>query len=105
MSNGFSLTAESTAPAAHFSLANSASRNAHVEAARSVVKRIQRGDLSRTFTLRDVYRRGWAHLPDAEAARAAMDVLEAKGLVFSRLTQPGVAGGRPSLEYSLVRTP
>ncbi len=71
---------------------------AHIEAARSVIKRVRRGDLKSPFSLREVYRRGWAHLPDAEAARAAMDVLEARGWVHARVIEPGQSGGRPSVE-------
>jgi putative DNA primase/helicase len=72
---------------------------AHIEAARSLLKRLRRGDLSSPFTLREVYRRGWAHLPDAEAARAAVDMLEVKGWVRSNAIESGQFGGRPSAEY------
>ena len=72
---------------------------AHIEAARSLLSRIRRGDLSSPFTLREVYRRGWAHLPDAEAARAAADVLEAHHYIRGKLLETGAAGGRPTVEY------
>ena len=72
---------------------------AHIEAARSLLKRVRRGDLASPFTLREVYRRGWAHLPDVEAARAAVDILEVKGWVRARAVESGQSGGRPSAEY------
>jgi hypothetical protein len=72
---------------------------AHIEAARSLLSRIRRGDLSSPFTLREVYRRGWAHLPDAEAARAAADVLEANCYLHVKPLEAGITGGRPSVEY------
>jgi putative DNA primase/helicase len=74
---------------------------AHIEAARSLLTRLRRGDLGSPFTLRDVYRRGWAHLPDAEAARAAADVLEAHHHLRSVLAEPSHTGGRPSMAYHL----
>lgn len=72
---------------------------AHVEAARSLLGRIKRGDLPIPFKVREIHRRGWAHLSDAEAARAATDVLEAKGYIRSRVIEPGQFGGRPTVEY------
>jgi hypothetical protein len=72
---------------------------AHIEAARSVLGRIRRRDLPSPFTLREVYRRGWAHLPDAEAARAAADVLEAHYYINGKPLETGASGGRPTIEY------
>jgi hypothetical protein len=72
---------------------------AHIEAARSLLKRLRRGDLASPFTLREVYRRGWAHLADAEAARAATDLLEAKGWIRGHSAIDSGAVGRPSLVF------
>jgi hypothetical protein len=74
---------------------------AHIEAARSLLKRLRRKDLVAPFTLREVYRRGWAHLTDVEAAKAAVDILEANGWIFPRAIDPGGIGGRPSVVYDV----
>ena len=71
---------------------------AHVDSARSLLRRLRRGDLASPFTLREVYRRGRAHLADAETARAAADILESKGWIRCATAEPSGAG-RPSLAY------
>ena len=71
----------------------------HIDAARSLLNRIKRRDLASPFKLREVYRRGWAHLSDLESARAAAEVLESKGYLRGRLLEGGDAGGRPTVEY------
>lgn len=80
---------------------------AHIDAARSLLARLRRGDLEAPFSPRQVYRRGWAHLPDADATHAAVDVLESHHFVRRVATASGEAGGRPSVVYELnpaVRT-
>lgn len=72
---------------------------AHIDAARSLLRRLRRGDLSSPFTLREVYRRGWANLPDADAARAAADVLESHHYIYGKPLETGSSGGRPTVEY------
>jgi len=72
---------------------------AHIDSARSLLRRLKRKELDSPFSLRDVYRRGWAHLADSEAARAAVDVLESKGYVRSQAIETGQVGGRPSIAY------
>jgi putative DNA primase/helicase len=74
---------------------------AHVDAARSLLNRIRRGDLTSPFKLRSIYRRGWAHLADFDAARAAADLLESKGYLRVRYLETGEAGGRPTCEYHI----
>jgi hypothetical protein len=69
---------------------------AHVEGARSLLRRLRRGELPSTFTLREVYRNGWARLTDREAAQAAVDLLETRGWLRAEQTP---TGGRPSLVY------
>jgi hypothetical protein len=71
----------------------------HVDAARSLLNRIKRRDIGSTFKLREVYRRGWAHLSDFKAAEAAADLLESKGYLRVSQIQSGEAGGRPTSEY------
>lgn len=55
----------------------------------------KRGELPEPFTLRDVYRKGWAGLGKAEAAEAA-EVLAEYGHLLGELVE---TGGRPSVEY------
>ncbi len=77
---------------------------AHIDAARSLLGRLKRGDLESPFTVRKIYVRGWAHLSDPESARSAVDVLESHGFVRGLSID---TGGRPSMAYHLnpaVRT-
>jgi putative DNA primase/helicase len=76
----------------------------HVEAARSLLNRIRRGDLNSPFKLREVYRRGWAHLADFEAAKGAADALEIRGYLRPIELPTGLLGGRPSAEYHVNPT-
>lgn len=73
----------------------------HIDGARSLLTRLRRGDLAAPFKLREVYIRGWAHLADAEAARAAVDVLEAHNYIKAAPIDVGPTGGRPSIAYHL----
>jgi putative DNA primase/helicase len=72
---------------------------AHIEAARSLLKHLRKGDLASPFKVREIYRRGWASLLDVESAQGAVDVLEAKNYIQARHIDSGPAGGRPSAEY------
>jgi hypothetical protein len=72
---------------------------AHIDAARALLRRIQRGELESRFRVRDVYRRGWAHLADIESARLAVTVLEAHQYIRAELVDAGDAGGRPTTIY------
>ncbi len=74
---------------------------AHIDAARSLLKHIEAGDLFSPFKLREVYRKGWAHLLDFDTAQAAADVLEAKGYIQACPLEPGQQGGRPTVEYAV----
>lgn len=44
-------------------------------AAQLLAKRVGKGDLGATFTLRDIYRRGWAGLSEKADAEAAVEIL------------------------------
>jgi hypothetical protein len=44
-------------------------------AAQNLARHIQKGDLGSEFSLRDVYRRGWAGMTEKDDAQAAVDVL------------------------------
>ncbi len=72
---------------------------AHVDSARSLLRRLQRGELPDPFTAREVYRRGWSHLQEVDTVRAAADLLDAKGYLCACSPQPGPVGGRSTVVY------
>ena len=51
------------------------------------------------FTCRDVYLKGWTCLDTAEAVRLAAQILQDAGWIRELTSDPGTAGGRPSLRY------
>jgi hypothetical protein len=59
----------------------------------------RRADIGETFTARDIYRRHWAGLADAEAADAALDVLVEYCHLRTVEAVPGSLG-RPSVTYA-----
>jgi hypothetical protein len=64
-------------------------------AARELAKHLQRGELAERFTLREVYRRGWAGLGAKEDAEAATEILADAGWI--RLVEDSrPTSGRPS---------
>jgi Protein of unknown function (DUF3987) len=70
-------------------------------AARSILKRIQAGDLQNGFTARDIHQRGWAHLTEREHVGAGLDLLV--DLYYLAETELGIGpkGGRPKVAYSI----
>jgi hypothetical protein len=60
----------------------------------------RRADIGDTFTARDIYRRGWAGLADAETVEAALDVLVEYRHLTTVPAEPGAMGGRPSVTYA-----
>ena len=70
-------------------------------AARSILKRIQNGDLQDGFTARDVHQRGWAHLTEREHVGAGLNLLV--DLYYLAEIVPGIGpkGGRPRVAYSI----
>lgn len=69
-----------------------------IEAARKLLKHLQKGDLPLPFTARDVYRHGWSGLATKEAAQQALELLEEYGYI--RKAQVST-GGRPREEYEV----
>lgn len=66
-----------------------------LSAAHALLRR--RSELGESFTARDVYRRGWSGLTDADTVAEALDVLaEYRHLAASTVE----TGGRPSLAYA-----
>ena len=71
----------------------------NVSAARSLWRRVTRGDLPNIFTARDVQRKGWSGLGQKERVEGALKTLcEADWLVSSQ-PDVGLTGGRPSKLY------
>lgn len=66
-----------------------------LEGARTIVKRIKKGDLETVFSPRIVQRKGWSGLTDLRAVNDAIDVLEEHGWVAVREEPAGPRGGRP----------
>lgn len=62
----------------------------------------RRADLAEPFTARDLYRRGWGGLADAEAVEAALDVLIEHRHLRAVEGESSAAGGRPSIAYTWV---
>ncbi len=60
----------------------------------------RRADIGEPFTARDIYRRGWSGLADAEATEAALDVLVEYRHLRTVEAEPGALGGRPSVTYA-----
>ena len=46
-----------------------------VTAAKVILEKLRRGELTRTFAARDIYRRGWAHLSEREQVLDALQLL------------------------------
>jgi putative DNA primase/helicase len=70
---------------------------AAVEGARTIAKRISKGDLGSTFDPRTVQRRGWSGLSDAKAVADALEVLEEHQWISIREEPSGPRGGRPTV--------
>lgn len=83
-----------------------AASEADTETAGRLAERI-RQSLPNPFTLRDVYRKGWAGLTTPEEAEKAVNLLEGRDWIKGVLTKPDGAG-RPTVQYwvhpDLLRT-
>jgi putative DNA primase/helicase len=69
-----------------------------LDAARAILRRIQRGDLPAEFSSRDVWRPGWSGLSDAETVRPGLALLADLG--WLRETQRET-GGRTATVYTV----
>lgn len=65
-------------------------------AAHAIAARIEAGDIEKSFTARDVYRRGWSGLSTRDAVVAGLKVLEDFYWVYSQKTE---TGGKPRYDY------
>ncbi len=69
-----------------------------VDAARTLLTHLKKGDLGAAFALRDVYNRGWSGLGTRDEAAAAVGVLEDYGWVSSTTED---TAGRPRTTHHL----
>jgi putative DNA primase/helicase len=70
-----------------------------VRAARELADRLKRAKLPATFSLRDVYLKGWSGLGTPGEARAALEILTDSHWVRELPSEPHASGGRPSERY------
>lgn len=71
----------------------------NVSAARSIWRRVKRGDLPQPFTARDIQRKGWSGLGQKERVEAGLKALCEAGWLGSNIPDAGPGGGRPSTLY------
>lgn len=82
----------------HARRAYAAVTHTQVDAAKALLRRIRKGDLAGSFTLRDVYNKNWSHLSTAEAAREATTMLCEYGWLRREKVE---TGGRPQEVYKV----
>lgn len=74
---------------------------ANTEAARHLGSQIKRSALKTPFTVRDVYKKDWEGLKDAQSVEAVLAILEEFGWVRPQESPPGDKGGRPTVRYHI----
>ena len=75
--------------------------NVTMQAAARLAKKIKNGSLPDSFTVRDIYRRGWTLLDDRKIVEAACDELVSLGWL-REYQPPTLTAGRPRLtEYAV----
>jgi hypothetical protein len=72
-----------------------------VSTAHRLAKKITDKALSTPFTTREVYRKCWTGLLDAEVIDLGAEILDELGWIKTRRITTGANGGRPTLEYSI----
>lgn len=82
----------------HARRAYGAANEAEATTAKAILVRIRRGDLTDSFSARDIYRREWANLSDREHVQAGLDLLVDLDWL-AQLTTP--TGGRSRVAYSI----
>ncbi len=73
----------------------------HAEPARQIAARMSRGEISGEFTSREAQRSGWAGCDSPENVASVLAVLEDADWVRPVVSQPSVAGGRPSKRWQV----
>lgn len=81
----------------HARRAYGAATQPEVAAAKSILRKITRGDLTATFTARDIHQHGWSGLTDHRLVGAALSMLEDYHWVESETIE---TAGRPKTIYS-----
>ena len=71
----------------------------NLKAVHSLATRLRTGALQDRFTVREVSRKGWAGICNADRAQEALDYLEERLWVRGLSAQPGPKGGRPTRRY------
>jgi putative DNA primase/helicase len=72
-----------------------------VAAAKAILARILKGDLSDGFTARDIYQRDWSNLSDREAVQAGLDLLLDLDYIAASTPITSPVGGRPKVTYTI----
>jgi len=77
--------------------------NPQVRAARDLARKIKSRKVggNESFSVRDVYLKGWTGLDTPEAVRQAIDLLEDAGWIRPVTAQANALGGRPSSRYTV----
>jgi len=68
-------------------------------AAKAIIDRLRKGDLPAEFKARDVYRKGWAHLTDADLVHNALRLLADFDWLAVREVSARETGGSPARIY------
>ncbi len=68
----------------------------NVSAARSIWRRVMRGDLPQPFTVRDIQRKGWSGLAQRERVEGGLKALCEADWLAGYTPETGPGGGRPS---------
>lgn len=70
-------------------------------AATAILKHIKAGSLDDGFTVRDILRRTWVHLPDSEQVTAGLSLLCDLDYLVAEQLPIGPQGGRPKTTYTI----
>lgn len=70
-----------------------------VQAARAILRRIEKGDVSGTFAARDIYRNGWTQLTDTKRVHEALSLLVDYGHLQATTID---TDGRPATVYEAI---
>ena len=80
----------------------SAATAADLGTAKTIWRRIEKGDLADGFNARDIYRRGWTGLDDAETVKAGLELLVYHGYLVEQIEDSERRSGRPPLARYVI---
>ncbi len=83
----------------HANRVYSAALNSEIDAAKSILRRIKKGDLQDGFTKRDLHKKGWTMLADTKVVQEALDLLVEYGWLTSH--EDRKRSGRPTTRYQI----